>query len=598
MPDTNTIEQFLRVRQAFGAHFTGDGSHLAFLMNLTGTAQVYCMEEDGGWPALVTDFENRVMEVWTIPRQPGLLFAMDQGGNENAQLYYINQDGSGLKALTDNPEAMYNLGAISPDGQWLAITTNVRNQRDYDVYLLETGQPFSEAHCIAENQGWWRAVDFSEDLQHLLLVTHKTNIDHDLYELDINTGERTLLTPHTGEAQYNSARYWGRHGDILTITDEGREFAGLAMLERSLPLLKWLGNEKADVDTLSVHAASQQYAYTVNREGYSELFLVRADNVRRVPALSNGVIAGVDWNPGGTKLAVTFHSAAQNPDIYRVDAQSLDAVRVTCAPRGGLSFSRFTRPELAHYTSFDGLSVPVWIYQPPLLSSREAPVVISVHGGPESQERPGFNAIYQYLLQRGFAVAAPNVRGSAGYGKTYIHLDDVRLRMNSVKDLAALVAWLAGQQGLNAHRTALMGGSYGGFMVLAGLSSFPDLFAAGVDIVGIANLETFLEHTSPYRRRLREAEYGSLEHDREFFREISPIHHVDRVRAPLLIVHGQNDPRVPVDEAEQMVAQLRARQQPVEYLHYSDEGHGVVKLKNRLTLYPKIAEFLTQHLMN
>jgi dipeptidyl aminopeptidase/acylaminoacyl peptidase len=222
--------------------------------------------------------------------------------------------------------------------------------------------------------------------------------------------------------------------------------------------------------------------------------------------------------------------------------------------------------------------------------------VVFVHGGPEGQFRPTFQPLVQHLVSTGMAVLAPNVRGSSGYGKAYLHLDDVRLRMDSVADLAHAVSWLRDTGRADASKIAVYGGSYGGFMVLAALTTYPDLWAAGVDLVGIANFVTFLENTGPWRRHLREAEYGSLEHDREFLESISPINHVERIKAPLLVIHGANDPRVPIGETEQMVERLRALGRTVEFLRLDDEGHQISKLKNRLTAYPMVSDFLRQHL--
>ncbi|MCW5881866.1 MAG: S9 family peptidase, partial [Anaerolineae bacterium] len=228
--------------------------------------------------------------------------------------------------------------------------------------------------------------------------------------------------------------------------------------------------------------------------------------------------------------------------------------------------------------------------------ARKLPVVVHVHGGPESQSRPAFNAVVAYFVQRGYAVLLPNVRGSTGYGRRYTHLDDVKRRMDSVADLAASARWLVAEGNANPNRVAVMGGSYGGFMTLAALSTYPELWAAGVDIVGIGNFVTFLERTGAYRRAHRESEYGSLAHHRDVLERISPIHKVDRITAPLMVIHGANDPRVPIYEAEQMVAALQARQHPVEYLRFEDEGHGIVKLGNRIVAYGAIGNFLDRYL--
>jgi dipeptidyl aminopeptidase/acylaminoacyl peptidase len=232
---------------------------------------------------------------------------------------------------------------------------------------------------------------------------------------------------------------------------------------------------------------------------------------------------------------------------------------------------------------------------PPDKPAQGLPVVINVHGGPESQARPIFNPVQQYLVAQGYAVLAPNVRGSTGYGHAYMSLDDVRKRMDSVADLQHAALWLRESGLADPARIVVMGGSYGGFMVLSAITTYPDLWAAAIDIVGIANFVTFLENTRPWRRKLRESEYGSLENDREFLEEISPIRRVERIKAPLFVIHGANDPRVPVGEAEQIVSALRQRQVPVEYLRFEDEGHGLVKRANRLIAYPAIARFLDEH---
>jgi dipeptidyl aminopeptidase/acylaminoacyl peptidase len=262
----------------------------------------------------------------------------------------------------------------------------------------------------------------------------------------------------------------------------------------------------------------------------------------------------------------------------------------------GIPQSVLVEPSLVHYPAFDGRPIPGFYYKPPTHSGGKLPVIVSVHGGPEGQSRPSFNAVTAYFVQRGYAVFAPNVRGSTGYGREFTHLDDVEKRMDSVADLKSAVEWLVAHGGADPKRVAVMGGSYGGFMTLAAITEYPDLWAAAVDIVGIGNFVTFLERTSAYRRKHRETEYGSLEHHRDVLERISPIHKVDRITAPMLVIHGANDPRVPVFEAEQMVQTLKARQHPVEYLRFEDEGHGIVKLVNKIVAYGAIGDFLDKYL--
>jgi dipeptidyl aminopeptidase/acylaminoacyl peptidase len=307
------------------------------------------------------------------------------------------------------------------------------------------------------------------------------------------------------------------------------------------------------------------------------------------------VIADITWSRDGSKFAITFAPAAQSFDIWVWDGESDTLWQATRSTTGGIPRESFVRPTLVHYPTFDDLEIPAFLYLPEG-AQEDLPVVVFVHGGPASQSLPYFNAVVQYLVGRGYGVLAPNVRGSTGYGYTYQSLDDVHLRMDSVADLRHAALWLRERRIADPERIAVMGGSYGGFMVLAAVTTYPDLWAAGVDIVGIANFVTFLENTGPWRRRLRESEYGSLERDRTFLEQISPIRYVDRITAPMFVMHGANDPRVPVGEAEQIVAALRIRGVPVEYMRFEDEGHGLIKRANRLLAYPAIARFLDQHL--
>lgn len=304
------------------------------------------------------------------------------------------------------------------------------------------------------------------------------------------------------------------------------------------------------------------------------------------------------WSHDGTRLAFTLDSANDASDIWVWDIVQLQLWRATRSALGGIPQHTFATPSLVHYISFDGLQIPAFLYLPTSGPTEQLPVVVYVHGGPEGQSRPLYSPTMQYLTACGYAVFVPNVRGSSGYGYKYQSLDDVRLRMDSVADLQHAVIYLRESGIADPRRIAVMGGSYGGFMVLSAMTTYPDLWAAGIDIVGIANFVTFLENTGPWRRKLREPEYGSLENDRDFLEQISPIHSIDRVTAPLFVVHGANDPRVPVGEAEQVVAALRARNVPVEYMRFADEGHGLIKRANRLVAYPAIARFLDTHVRN
>jgi dipeptidyl aminopeptidase/acylaminoacyl peptidase len=328
---------------------------------------------------------------------------------------------------------------------------------------------------------------------------------------------------------------------------------------------------------------------------------LRSGELRQPVGLADGVTGLWDrvaptFAPDGTRVAFSFVTPTRPMDVWQWELDTGRAAPVTRRSLGGVPATALSEPELVHYPSFDGQSIPAWLYRPSTVPASGCPVVVYVHGGPEGQTRPTLIPVLQYLVARGFAVLGPNVRGSSGYGRTYLALDHVEKRPDSVADLAHAVYWLREQPGFDAGRVAVYGGSYGGYMVLAALTSYPELWAGGVDVVGISNFVTFLENTGVYRRSHREAEYGSLERDRELLRELSPIHRADRIAAPLMVIHGANDPRVPLGEAEQMVAALREREVPVEILVYADEGHGLVRIVNKLDAYPRMAAFLEQHL--
>jgi len=306
--------------------------------------------------------------------------------------------------------------------------------------------------------------------------------------------------------------------------------------------------------------------------------------------------SGLSWAPDCHRLLFNFTSGKRPASLWVLDLDE-DWIRcVKAADLGDIDPDTMVEPELREFKSFDGLRVPYWYYKAPGQVG-PGPVVMEIHGGPEGQEFPMYTPLIQYLVSAGFSVVAPNVRGSSGYGKTYIHLDDLEKRLDSVHDAACLAEHLVEVGIADPSTIAVMGASYGGYMTLSCVARYPELWAAGIDTVGMSNLETFLENTAEYRRSHREAEYGTLAHDRETLRAVSPIFKVDQITAPMMVIHGANDPRVPVSEAEQIVAKLREREIPVKYLRYEDEGHGLSKRKNQFDCYPQVVEFLKEHLM-
>jgi dipeptidyl aminopeptidase/acylaminoacyl peptidase len=581
--------RYLKIRGAWGASWSPDGRRVAFLTEITGVPQVWEVPAEGGWPDQLTFHEERISGAEYSPKEGKILFGMDAGGNERSQLFLLGVPGGEEKDLTRYPEAIHYSGGFSPDGGRIAFTATRRNGTDFDVFVQNL--PDGEPEMVWEISGYHTVSCWAPDGSYLIVSRHHSNTDNDLYRLDLASGEATLLTHHDGEARFRSPNITPDGEGVYLATDRDGDFVRLARMDLSTLEVQYLTPDDHDVEEVELSEDGRSLAVTRNVGGYSDLLLFNGRGGRMPdPEVPRGIVGGLAFAPDSGRLAFTLTGPARNPDVWTMRIPDGEAKRLTRSSTAGIPPRSFRSPELVRYPSFDGLEIPAVFYEP---KAENAPVVVNVHGGPESQSRPAFAPVTQYLLGRGHAVFSPNVRGSTGYGKAYTNLDNVRLRMDSVKDLAHAAYWLKER---GHQKIAVMGGSYGGFMVLAALTEYPDLWSAGVDIVGIANLVTFLENTGSYRRKLREPEYGSLENDGDFLRSISPIHKADRITAPLMVVHGKNDPRVPVGEAEQIVASIQRNGGTVEYLLYEDEGHGLARLKNRLDAYPKITAFLDENL--
>jgi dipeptidyl aminopeptidase/acylaminoacyl peptidase len=464
---------------------------------------------------------------------------------------------------------------------------------------LSTG----EVRLLLQQDGSNYAGRYAPDGRMVLVSRHETNIHNQLFLVNTSTTEVQTLTPPTGNgpSEYRMPRWSADRRGLYLLSNRGRQFLSLAYLDLATHGMTYLTEDTWDIDLLSVTRDGTRLALVTNEDGYSRLDVFDVSSgwesrkTMLAPTLPHGVVYEASWSGDGERLAITLAMPDDALDIWVWDVQNGAIRRTTQSSLGGIPREALATPSLVRYPTFDGRDIPAFLYLPQG-EQRNLPIIINIHGGPESQSRPLFNPFVQYATAHGYGVLVPNVRGSTGYGYDYQSLDDVRLRMDSVRDIQHAALWLRESGLADPKRIAVYGGSYGGFMVLAALTTYPDTWAAGVDVVGIANFVTFLEHTGPWRRKLRESEYGSLEQDREFLEQISPIHHVDKIRAPLFVVHGANDPRVPVGEAEQIVSALQTRHVPVEYMRFDDEGHGLVKRANRLIAYPAIMRFLDEHM--
>ncbi len=614
MPKSTSIARYLNIRQAYAPTISGDRKRLAFLTDITGAPQVWQISltsEPGTilWPEQLTFETDRIMLAQFSPAEDGrLLYTRDTGGNEKQQLFLLSEDGSPDVNLTQGfEEVTHSFGAWAEDSNAIYFAANRRNPALFDFYR----QPLDgEAVLVWQNDapGYLFNVDIAPDGKHAVVTRASSSFSHTLLEIDLTNGTARQLLASGEAARFTAAHYATDGRALYLITDMDSDFLYIARLDLDTGALECLIAPQWDCDALALSPDGRSLAYTVNVEGahHIHLYDLVTGTTRTAPGIAEraGVVRGdqLVFSPDGHHIAFALTTATRAADIYVWDLAKDIVYPVTHSSHGGLATESFVAPELICYSTFDTLAdgtartIPAWFFKPQDKSNEPVPAVVVVHGGPEGQFQPIFTFFVQYLVHNGYAVLAPNVRGSTGYGKAYSHLDDVKKRMDSVADLAYAAHWLGAQPGIDGDRLVVYGGSYGGFMVLAALTAYPELWAAGVDIVGISNFATFLENTSAYRRAHREAEYGSLARDRDFLESIAPIRHVDNIAAPLFVVHGANDPRVPLSEAEQLVTALQARGIPVEFQVFDDEGHGVVKLKNKLVMYPAIVEFLDKYL--
>jgi dipeptidyl aminopeptidase/acylaminoacyl peptidase len=586
-----SFARFLNARVAQLPRFSPDGERVAFVSDITGIQQLWQVPVDGGWPEQLTFTDDRVMLGLYAHQSKDIVFGMDRGGDEQQQIFLLQ---AGVVTEIDvDPAVMHAIGAISPDDRRVAFSSNRRHPAHFDVYVADLDG--GNVHRVFEQDGSNFVSDWSPDGRYLLLSRTNGSLDIDLLLLDLHRGETTLLTPHEPPVTYLHGQFSPDSQSIFFTTNAGSEFSRAARMRLGDRRIEYLSDDDMDVDWLKLAPDGRLLAMIRNKDGYGRLSILDLQHgiVTPAPDLPLGVAMEPAWSTDSRRLAFTFTSPAQNANIWIWDLQTASCRQITHVTQGGMPRETFVTPELIQYPTFDGRPIPAFLYLPRV---EQPPVVVLVHGGPEAQAQPIYNPVTQFFVNHGLAVFVPNVRGSTGYGRTYTHLDDVERRMDSVADLAAAAHWLKASGRVDVNRLAVMGGSYGGFMVLAALTTYPELWSAGVDIVGIANFETFLRNTSAYRRQWRITEYGDPDRDAELLRRISPINHLDRLKAPLLVIHGDNDPRVPLNETEQVVEAARQRGVPVELLRFADEGHGVVRLANKLVAYPAIAAFLDRYL--
>lgn len=582
---TARLEQYQNTRQAGLASWLHDGGILV-ATRFGETNQVHRVSQPMGARQQLTFFAEPVNSASVSP-DPGLngfAYLRDVGGNEFFQLHWFDLDSGESRLLTDGQSR--NTDALWANrGDRFAYASTRRDGRNYDIYVGTPAGDHGSHRLVFQGSGLWMPMDWSPDDRQLLLINYRSITDSTVHLLEVESGLLTQVFPQDQPVGFAGGAFDRTGRGVYLVHDHGAEFKQLHRLDldtgASTPLsahIPW------DVNALALSRARDQMAFVVNEGGTSRLHLLDLKRLRPLPApeLPVGLIGALAFSFDGRSLAMTLNTPQSPSDVFVHDLRRRKLERWTESEVGGLDTSRFPVPELVKFPSFDGLEVPAWVYRP--AGPGPHPVIVQIHGGPEAQSRPMFNSLFAYWVNElGAAVLSPNVRGSSGYGKTYLQLDNGTLREDSVKDIGALLDWVATQPDLDAERVIVYGGSYGGYMVLASLVHFDARLLGGVSIVGISNFVTFLENTEAYRRDLRRAEYGD-ERDpemRAFLERISPLNNADAINSPLFVAQGYNDPRVPYTESEQIVAAVRGNGVPVWYLLAMDEGHGFAKKTNR-----------------
>jgi dipeptidyl aminopeptidase/acylaminoacyl peptidase len=598
------VRRYTEYRSAFLDDWHPTARDMLISTRFGNTNQVHRVRQPGAARTQLTFFAEPVGDATYEPRTGRyFLFTRDTGGNEFAQIYRQDLADNRITLLTDGGRSQNGGLAWSTRGDRIAYASTRRNGADRDIWVMDPLDPKTDRLVLQVTGGGWSAQDWSPDDTSLVVDEMISVNESRLWRLDLSSGAKTLLTETGPErVSYRSARF-SRDGTRLYLTtDKDCEFQRLACLELATKKITVLVDSIPwDIAGLDLSADGKTLAFTANEAGISRLYLLEVDGRRpqqiEVPV---GVIGGLQWHRRENLLGFTLSSARAPGDVYSLDADTGQVSRWTESELGGLVATALPEPRLVRWPSFDGREITGFLYEPPARFAGKRPVIISIHGGPEGQSRPTFLGRSNYFLNElGIALLLPNVRGSLGYGKTFVQLDNGIQREDAVKDIGALLDWIGKQPSLDASRIMVTGGSYGGYMTLAVATHYNDRIRCALDVVGISNFNTFLKNTESYRRDLRRAEYGD-ERDpalREFFERTAPLNNAGKITKPLFVVQGGNDPRVPRTEAEQMVARVRRNGTPVWYLLAQDEGHGFRKKENADFQFYATVLFLRQHLL-
>ena len=594
------VGMMVKIGSCWSPSFSPDGKTLAFISNMNGLPQIWKVSIEGGWPTLITSTDDPIGTVEWSPNGDWLSFSMAPGGGMNQQIYIIRPDGSDLKLLTDGGNETNRLGNWTSDGKKLMMSSNRRLSTAMDAYLADINN--MELKLISKSKGIGSFVGITSNGKYAILNRLESRGSNDLFLIDTKTGDETIITDHKGPGTF-FGQFSSSEKEIYVGSNMNRDLIAFGKIDvrekdNPGPIKILVERSNAELASFKLNDDATLAALIWNVSGRNELTIYDLKKNRVINQkinLPSEIAGGITFSKDGKLLVLEVSGATTPRDIWILNMESYQFKQLTFSPHAGVDLETLIAPELVEFLAHDGLKLTGWLYKS-RSSNKPGPIILSFHGGPEGQERPRFRSDYQALLAQGISIFAPNVRGSSGFGKLFVNLDNGKLRFNGIKDIKSCVEYVINTGIGDPQRIGIMGGSYGGYMVMAGLAYYPDLINVGANLFGVVNFETFFANTEPWMAAISTIEYGDPTTQRELLKSLSPIHMVDKVMAPTIVLHGANDTNVPVVEAEQVVENLKARGIPVEYILFPDEGHGFRKTKNRIHSTTSIVNWFIKYL--
>jgi len=572
--------------------FTSDGKEILFISNMSGLPQIWKISATGGWPIQLTSFSDPVTNLSCSPKGDLIAFELAPGGGLNAQIYLMKTNGLEKRLITKGGKTNNQLNKWSNDGKYMGFSSNSQNADALDCFLYDVAN--DKTTLVSENHGTGSIIDISDDLSLFLIDRLKSRGSNDLYLYNAKDKSEKLLTQHNGPATFFGNL--GKRNEVFIGSNKDSDFIRFEILKENTSTSLAQRSTEELVD-LILNKAKTKAILVWSEAGRNNLSLYDIEQriESKLPNFPVELIQSISFSPDDSHFVFTGSGSKEPTNIWLYTFKSSEFKKLTESPHAGVDLQLMAEPELVKFKSFDDLELNGWLYKPKK-SQKPYPTVISYHGGPEGQSTPSFNITAQLMVQQGFAFFLPNVRGSSGFGKKYVNLDNGELRFNGIKDIKACYDYLINSGISKPGAIGIMGGSYGGYMVMAGVTEYPDMFAAGANLFGVVNFETFFAQTEPWMAAISTVEYGDPKTQPDLLRRLSPIHKADKVKTPLIVLHGSNDTNVPVVEAEQVVAALKQNNVPVKYVLFPDEGHGWRKTNNRVTSTLEIVEWFSNYL--